>query len=297
MEELKFVNSINKEVHYLSYTVDNPKGSVVISHGMAEHPARYENLAHYLNNNNINVYAIYQIGHGKVASKLGHMDKGDFNQCVSNLYELIELVKGDKPVVLLGHSMGSFISQLYITRYNNIDGLLLSGSNISEGIMKIAKGLASIICAFSKDTSVPSKFMDNLSFGSYSKPFKNDNSKFAWLNQDASEVKKYEDDPYCGYVCSRSFFKELVSGVVEMGNKKALANVNKDLPILILGGDKDPVSSNGKGLIKLHEQYIKLGLKDVTLKLYQDDRHEIYLELNKDEVYKDTLNFLNKLFG
>ena len=107
MEE-KFVNKLNKEVYYISHTVENAKANVVIAHGMAEHPARYDNLAYFLNNNNINVYAIYHIGHGKYADKLGHFANGEFDECISNVNELVELVKkgSDKPVILLGHSMG-----------------------------------------------------------------------------------------------------------------------------------------------------------------------------------------------
>lgn len=296
MLERQFINSYGNEVHFLSYPAVDEKAVVVIAHGMAEHPQRYENLAYYLNNNNISVHAIYHIGHGKHAKILGHMADGEFNMCVSNINELVELVRNEsnKKVYLLGHSMGSFMSQLYITKYDNIDGLILSGSSCSNIILKAGYGLSKIVCAFSKDTSKPSNFMNNLSFGSFNKQFKNAKTKFDWLNQDEVEVLKYVNDPYCGFVCSQSFYKNFLRVYVDIAKKENLLKINKNLPMLILGGSKDPVSANGKGLEKLYKQYIKLNLTDVTLKIYQDDRHEIYLETNKDEVYNDTLEFLNK---
>ena len=122
MEKCKFINTMNEEVYYLKWEVSSAKANVVISHGMVEHPARYDNLANYLNDNGINVYGIYHIGHGENAKVLNHMGKGEFDRCISNLNELVELVKvNNLPTILLGHSMGSFMSQLYITRYNNLN--------------------------------------------------------------------------------------------------------------------------------------------------------------------------------
>lgn len=294
MEIKSIINNLNQEVYYVSWEVNNPSSMVVISHGMAEHPKRYDALAKYLNDNGISVYAIYHIGHGEYATKLGHMGKNEFDQCVDNINYLIESIKKDVKVFLLGHSMGSFISQLYISKYNNIDGLILSGSNNSTVLFKMGSVVSSLICAFSKDDSVASPFLDNLSFGSFNNMIKDPKTKFDWLSRDEKEVQKYIDDPYCGFVCSKGFFKNLTKGTATMANKNKIKNINKELPILILGGSNDPVSSNGKGLKKLYEQYKKLNIKNVSLKIYDGARHEIYNEINKEEVYNDTLEFIYK---
>lgn len=296
MEKCKFINTINEEVYYLKWEVSSAKANVVISHGMVEHPARYDNLANYLNDNGINVYGIYHIGHGENAKVLNHMGKGEFDRCISNLNELVELVKvNNLPTILLGHSMGSFMSQLYITRYNNLNGLILSGSTKSNFISKAGAVVASLITFFAKDKTKPSKFMDNMAFGSYNKAFKNPRTNFDWLSQDKAQVDKYIADPYCGGVCSSSFYKNLTSGMAKMGKKKYLKNINLDLPIYIHGGACDPVSNMGKGLYDLEKQYKDLGVKDVRLDVYPHDRHEIYNELNRKEVYKNTLDFINEL--
>lgn len=295
MENKTFLDKNNQEVHYLSYEINNSKCSVVISHGMAEHPQRYEDLASYLNSYGINVYAIYHIGHGEYAKKLGHMEKNDFSLCIEHLSNLVDIVKkkNNHEVFLLAHSMGSFMGQLYITLNHNIDGLILSGSTKASLIMKLGSYVSSIVYSFSKEKDKPSPFMDKLAFGAYNKKYDVVKTKFDWLNQDEKEVKKYIDDPYCGWVGSVGFFYNLTHGIKEMGKKKNLKNIDKNLPILIHGGEKDPVSNFKKGLIALYKQYKNLGMDDVDLRIYENDRHEIYNEINKKEVYEKTLEFID----
>ena len=297
MEKLSFVSKSNKKVYYLKWKVENPKAVVVIAHGMVEHPARYDHFAKFLNENNISVYGIYHIGHGENAEVLNHMGEGEFDLCISNMKELVDLAKKECgcKVFLLGHSMGSFMSQIYVTRYHNLDGLILSGSTNANFLAKAGSVVASIMCSCSKDKTKPSKFLDNLAFGSFNKVFKNPRTNFDWLTRDDEIVDKYIADPYCGGVCSSSFFKNLTTGMAEMGKKKNLKNVNLDLPIYIHGGACDPVSAMGKGLYQLKQQYLKLGVKNVKLDVYPNDRHEIYNELNKQEVYQNTLDFINSI--
>lgn len=294
MEEKYFVNKTGDQIYYLKWEAADPRCALVISHGMAEHPERYDDVAQFLSGKGITVYAINQMGHGFHAEIPGHMKKGDFDKCVSNLSELVEIAKEEtgKDVFLLGHSMGSFISQLYIERFHNIKGLILSGSSASTSVMKLAKPIASLVCTFSKDTSRPSNFMNNMSFGSYNKAIENPKTPFDWLSRDEAQVQKYIDDPLCGYVCSQSFFREMAGGFAVMAQPSELAKIDKDLPIFIHGGSKDPVSNLGKGLYSLEKQYKDLGVKDVTLTVYPEARHEIYNELNKQEVYDNTLAFI-----
>ena len=276
MEEKYFVNKTGDQIYYLKWEAADPKCALVISHGMAEHPERYDDVAQFLSGKGITVYAINQMGHGFHAEIPGHIAKEETG----------------KDAFLLGHSMGSFISQLYIERFHNIKGLILSGSSAATSVMKMAKPIASLVCTFSKDTSRPSNFMNNMSFGSYNKAIENPKTPFDWLSRDEAQVQKYIDDPLCGYVCSQSFFREMAGGFAVMAQPSELAKIDKDLPIFIHGGSKDPVSNLGKGLYALEKQYKDLGVKDVTLTVYPEARHEIYNELNKQEVYDNTLAFI-----
>lgn len=292
-----FQNSVGNPVTYLHWTTQCPKAAVVISHGMVEHPGRYQDLAAYFNKNDISVYAICHIGHGEDAEVLNHMGKGDFDRCIANLHELVTLARQEtgKPVILLGHSMGSFMSQLYITRYDDLDGLILSGSTKAAALVKVGAVLAKVLNALSRDKTKPSPFMNAIAFGSYNKAFQNPRTDFDWLSRDARQVDKYIADPYCGGICSISFYANLTGGMAAMGKKKYITNINKALPIYIQGGGEDPVSEMGKGLTALKKQYDALGIQTVRLDIYPGARHEIFNELNKKEVYRNTLDFMESI--
>ena len=172
MEKKMFQNAAGEQVMYLQWTVFAPRAAVVISHGMVEHPARYDDLASFLNSHGISVYGIYHIGHGEDAKVLNHMGKGGFDRCVANLNYLVKLARAESraPVVLLGHSMGSFMAQHYITRYHNLDGLILSGSTTASPLVKVGAILAKVMCLFSIDKTKPSPFLNTMAFGSYNRP-------------------------------------------------------------------------------------------------------------------------------
>ncbi len=296
MTDEVFTNASGGAVHYLKWAAEEPKCAVVISHGMAEHPERYDDLAGFLVSRGAAVYAVYQIGHGKYAEKPGHMDRGDFDKCVSNLSELVALAGREtgKPVFLLGHSMGSFLAQLYIERFGGIKGLILSGSSAATPVMKAAKPVAGLVCAFARDKSAPSPFMNKLSFGAYNAAVESPKTEFDWLSRDGESNARYIADPLCGFVCSKSFFREMAGGFAVMAKPSELKKIDKDLPIFIHGGGKDPVSDCGKGLYALEKQYRDLGVKDVALVVYPGARHEIYNEINRMEAYANTVSFIEK---
>lgn len=294
MEKKMFQNAAGEQVMYLQWTVFAPRAAVVISHGMVEHPARYDDLASFLNSHGISVYGIYHIGHGEDAKVLNHMGKGGFDRCVANLNYLVKLARAESraPVVLLGHSMGSFMAQHYITRYHNLDGLILSGSTTASPLVKVGAILAKVMCLFSIDKTKPSPFLNAMAFGSYNKAFPDAKTDFDWLSRDEEQVQKYIDDPLCGGICSVSFYQNLTAGMASMGKPSLLVKISKDLPIYIQGGSKDPVSEMGQGLYSLKQQYDALEIRRVKLDVYPEARHEIFNELNRDEVYRNTLNFI-----
>lgn len=297
MEKKQFQNKEGRKVYYLRWQVCEPRAAVVIAHGMVEHPDRYDDLATYLNGNGIAVYGIYHIGHGPDAEILNHMGEGDFDRCVDNMHELVQLAAAETgvPVILLGHSMGSFLSQLYVTRYHDLAGLILSGSTKAAPIAKMGAVLATVLTALSKDKTRLSPFMNNMAFGAYNKAFPDRRTDFDWLSRDEAQVDKYIADPLCGGICSVSFYKNLTCGMAQMGKPEHTCNVSKDLPVYIQGGSMDPVSDMGKGLYALRDQYTALGLSRVELSVYDGARHEIFNETNRHEVYRNTLTFIDSI--
>jgi len=298
--EHTFTTNDNLNIVYYEHATENPKANVIIVHGMAEHAQRYDDFAVFLNKNGFNVYAYDQRGHGKTAGSVEKQgffaEKDGWNKVVGDLKKTIETVQADSPglpVFLLGHSMGTFVSRTYIADYEDtVKGVILSGTTGSAGLLgKIGIFLTNIIMLFKKKNS-PSPLMDSLSFGDFNKAFKPNRTKFDWLSRDEAQVDKYVDDPYCGAIFSVGFYHDMMKGL-EYVNKPATAQkVRKDLPMYLIAGDNDPVSKNSKQVKDVFEMYKNTGISDISMKLYEDARHEILNETNKDEVYKDVLNWL-----
>lgn len=294
----------NLDIHVYKWEPENknPIGIVQISHGMSETAIRYEYFAKNLTDNGYIVYINDHRGHGLTAKTIDNVgclaDSDGFTYLVEDINTLTNIIKEeneDLPIFLFGHSMGSFASQRYIMEYgNNIDGLILSGSNGKHGfILNIAEKIINYEIK-KKGRLHRSKALDSLIFGGNNKKFKSPRTEFDWLSRDEKEVDKYIEDPFCGVLFTCGFFYDFIKGLQEIEDKENLKKVPLDLPIYIMSGDKDPIGKNGKGVLRLRDRYIKLGVKDVLCKLYEGGRHEMLNETNKDKVIRDILNWINE---
>jgi alpha-beta hydrolase superfamily lysophospholipase len=275
------------------------KGIVQISHGMAETAGRYERLALALTAHGYIVYANDHRGHGRTAGspeRLGILGKNGFHRMVTNMAELTDQIRakhGNLPIYLLGHSMGSFLTQQYMYRYpDKIKGVILSGTNgKQESMLGVAIWIASMEAKLRGET-YRSKLLNHLSFGAYNKAFQPNRSEFDWLSRDTAEVDAYIQDPLCGVIFTASFFRDFFRGLQDIHLPQNMAIIPKDLPIYVFSGEKDPVGAMGKGVRQLLRMYHELGLKQVSSMLYPEGRHEMLNELNRDEVTKDLINWL-----
>lgn len=277
------------------------KAVVLIVHGMAEHSQRYDRFAEILNNEGYTVYAYDQRGHGKTAGEIKNLgffaEKNGWEKVANDVGQLIKTAKKenpDLPIFLLGHSMGSFISRTFaINSGNELSGLMLSGTAGSAGFLgKIGIFLTKIIIML-KGKKSQSKLMTMLSFGDFNKQFKPNRTSFDWLSRDEKEVDKYVNDNFCGTIFSVGFFNDLMNGLEFVNKPENIEKMPKNLPVYLFAGDKDPVSKNGKQIIDLYDMYKKSGMKNIKMKLYKDARHETLNEINRKEVYKDVINWLN----
>lgn len=303
MEINTFKNIEGENITYYKWGNDlkNPKGIIQLAHGMAEWALRYKEFAENMVKEGYVVYANDHSGHGnssKSLDMLGYISKeDDFYTMIEDMRKLNDIIKNDykdSKVILLGHSMGSFLSQRYFQMYGqNLDGLILSGSNgkpkyyTKLGLL-IAK-IETLITGGYKRSTV----MDKLSFGGFNKTFKNPKTEFDWLTRDEKEVKKFIDDKFTGFIYPTKFYSSLISGLWDIHKKENLKKINLDIPIYIFAGDKDPVGYFGKGILNLYRVYKGLGVKNVTYNLYNDGRHELLNEINKDEVINDIIKWLN----
>lgn len=293
----------NKNIYTYKFECDKNiivKGVIQISHGMAEHGKRYEDFAKLLTDNGYNVYVNDHRGHGKTAQRLekaGYLaDEDGFECLVNDIHTLTEIIKKenkDVPIILFGHSMGSFASQNYAIKYGDeIDGLILSGSCGDFGErLNLVNLIVKSICKI-KGRKYTSKFVDNLFFGKNNRNFKPCRTEYDWLSRDQKEVDKYINDSMCGFICTCGFYEDFIQGLKFIENRENIIRIKKDLPILIISGDKDPVGNNGKGLLNLKIRYEKSGIEDVKCTLYKDARHEILNEINKEEVKQDIMKWL-----
>ena len=280
----------------------NTKGIIQISHGMAETASRYQRFAQQLNEEGYIVFANDHRGHGKSAKNieaLGYLgDNRGFELLIQDMATLTDLIKKEYPnipIYLFSHSMGSFAAQKYIIDYKEkIDGLILSGSNGRQGFLLKAGKLVANIEKTMRGRKFKSKMLDSLVFGSYNKPFASDGTGFEWLSRDTEEVEKYVKDPYCGTLFPTSFYCDFIEVLEDIEDKRNFGKIPKNIPILLISGEEDPVGGFGKGVEELYNRYLKCGVEQVELKLYEGARHELLNEINRDEVTLDILKWLEK---
>lgn len=284
---------------YIWDNVDSPKGVVQIVHGMAEHAGRYDDFANFLNTKGYIVVADDHRGHCKTANgKLGIVPDGDcFHDTVQDLiaitYEAISAYK--LPVMLFGHSYGSFLSQAYIQKASDIiNGVVLCGSARQPSSLVNIGSLVSNIQKSILGKDKPANMVKNLTFGSYNKKFKKEGSPNAWLSVNKENYIAFDDDRLSGQTMSLGFYTSFFKALKKLYTKNSLSGIRKSLPIYITSGDSDPVGGFSKYVDSLFNTYISAGIENVSVKLYPELRHEILNEKEKDTVYEDILAFIDK---
>lgn len=292
------------EIHYKKWDHKEPKAIIQLAHGMAEHIGRYEEFAHYLVENGYAVYGHDHRGHGLTGEKEGTLgflaEENGFDRAVKDVHKINELIRKEFPqipIILFGHSFGSFLVRRYIQIHPyTIKGVILSGTTGNPGLLgKVGKILAKREVR-RKGGRAPSPFMNLLIFGAYSKVVPNAKTEFDWLTRDDQLVEEYIQDPLCGFICSSSFFVDLLTGLEKIHKEEYIQAIPKDLPILVFAGEEDPVGKKAKAVKKVIEQYKRNGLTSIEFKFYKDGRHEMLNELNKEEVYELIKKWLQKQF-
>lgn len=273
---------------------------VMLSHGMAEHSGRYERLAEALTQAGFALYAHDQRGHGRTASEglLGHYgDRDGWSKVVGDLATLnasIAQKHPEVPVFLLGHSMGSYVAQAYLMHHSaSLQGAILSGSNFQPVSLYRSARLVARFERWRQGATGRSALIEFLSFGSFNKRFKPVRTPFDWLSRDPQEVDRYISDPLCGFRCTNQFWLDMLGGLQQISKRSNLAQIDKSLPILIMGGECDPVS-DGKRLKDLADALTGTDHHAVALKIYPQARHEILNETNRQAVTHDLLAWLEQ---
>ncbi|MGG0812933.1 alpha/beta hydrolase [Paenibacillus alvei] len=299
-----FLDEENVRIHVYHWLPDEAieiQGVVQIAHGMTETALRYERFAEELTAAGYVVYANDHRGHGRTAATeqdLGYIGENGFMWMVRNMAQLTKIIReqhSNPPLFLFAHSMGSFLAQQYITEHADlIDGLILCGSNGPRGPELLAGVSVTKLIASMKGSRHRSAFIDKLAFGSFNRKFQPARTQVDWLSRDPKEVDKYVEDPYCGFLSTVGFYRDFFKLLRNIHRPEVMNHIPKQLPILLIAGDDDPVGNYGKGVRKLADQYRQLGLEQVECKLYEGARHELLNETNRDEVTADCLAWLQR---
>jgi alpha-beta hydrolase superfamily lysophospholipase len=293
-EVLTFKDADGVEITYRRWLPDgDPKAIVQIAHGASEHSERYDRFARFLTDRGYAVYADDHRGHGLTAKVTGVGKSGPrgWDGMVDDLKEMGDLARadiGEVPLVLFGHSMGSFLGQLFIQRYGEeIDGVVLSGS--SGGLAAVADTVA-LLETMPPDDPAPI-------FGPLNASFEPARTPFDWLSRDEAEVDSYVADPMCGddAPLTIGFVVDMMKGGMEAWTSENEKRVRSDLPVLFITGEADPVSEGGKTVRELEARYGANGLADVTGLYYPDARHELLNETNRDDVQRDVAEWLDRV--
>ncbi len=300
-EEFRFNSTDGKnKIRAMRYIPDGEVKAVLqIAHGMIEFIDRYEDFAAFLCERGYLVTGNDHLGHGgSVKSKddWGYLGENGYEHVLNDMHELTRISKElypGKPYYLLGHSMGSFFARNYLAEYGKeLDGAIIMGTGF-EPSFKIRSGmlLCRIIALF-KGWRYRSALINGISFGAYNKKFEPVKTRADWLSKDEKLVDWYVNEEKCSFVFTINGFYEMFRCILNLHNREALNRIPKDLEILFVSGEDDPVGSFGKEVVNSVESLREVGIKNISCKLYPNDRHEILNELDKSEVYEDLYRWL-----
>lgn len=277
-----------------------PKGVVQVVHGMAEYIDRYDDLAGYLVKRGFVVCAEDHIGHGRTAAgpgDYGHMPAhGGKDILLGDVHTLRRKVSEcfpGVPHIMYGHSMGSFITRAYIARHGEgLAAAVLSGTgNVPAAMSKLGRALARMLAAMRGETH-RSKFIDNMGAGAYGKQIEGARTALDWLSTDPAVVDAYIADDLCGFMFTVGGYATLLDLTAEVVTPECAAKVPKDLPILLVAGDGDPVGDMGAGVRAATQLYRDAGVVRVDEKIYTGMRHEIHNEIGREQVYDDVATWI-----
>ena len=260
-----------------------PRAAVQVTHGMGEHAQRYDHVARALNDAGFVVYAQDHRGHGASADPdlYGNLGKGGWTALVDDIGLLSAQIRADHPdlpLILLGHSMGSFAVQQYLFDHSaDVDGVVLTGTAAID------------LLESALDLDQP------IDLAMFNAPFQPARTDYDWLSRDEAIVDAYVADPRCGFGIDTDSARAMFIGARRGADPAQVAAIRPNLPVYIAVGEADPVNGGLALLTPLTERYEAAGLADVTVRTYPGARHEILNETNRDEVIAELNRWLDRV--
>ena len=278
-----------------------PRAAVQLVHGVAEHIGRYDAFASFLAENGIAAAGTDHLGHGLTAqdeSERGWFAETDgWNKIVldeRSMHDILRSRYPGIPLILLGHSMGSFMARTYIGRFpQDFDLCILSGTGHTPGLVCRA-GMALARSEIRKHGSkYRSKRLQDIAFGSYLRGIEDPLGPNDWICRDKDVIRAYDADPLCGFAGTAGLMYDMMSGLALIGSPSHIAKMDKSMPVLFISGEADPVGGWGKGVRQAEERFRRAGMRDVQALFYPDMRHEVLNEIGKEQVWQDVLGWID----
>ena len=297
-------NGVNK-IRTLIWEDDEltPIGIVQLTHGMAEHIARYDAFASFLASNGFVVCGNDHLGHGKSIDdryQIGYM--GDYNgdkRLVDDMHILTKIMKKrnpDIPYFLFGHSMGSFCARIYATHFGEeLDGVILCGTGDMPDLINAGVDLNDMRDAKYGVMRRVDKVAEIMNKGFSAMSPKKEESALAWLSENADNRLAYSNDELCGFTYTLAGYRDIYNIMREACDSAWCFRMPKELPVMIISGANDPVGMNGKGVLAVADSLAGAGIDPTTI-LYPGMRHEILNETDNDVVFNDVLKFLLSIY-
>ena len=302
-EDLYF-NSRDREhkLHAIRWVpeAEKPVCILQIVHGMTEYIDRYDEFARYMAERGILVVGDDHLGHGKsvrAGEPYGYFCKHDAPTVLvrdeHRLKKLMQKKYADIPYIILGHSMGSFITRNYLLRYGKgIDGVIIMGTGMPPKPVLLTGIALSTIQGLIYGGDHVCKFIDKISFGSYNKRIDMTKEPGNWLSKNEENLMKYAGDPMCSFTFTANGFQTMFRLIYNLHDREKLKKMPPELPVIFLSGEDDPVGDYGKAVKQVYQSFREIGMENVQIKLYPKDRHEILNELDREDVYGDIYRWI-----
>lgn len=280
--------------------MEKPVCILQIVHGMAEYIDRYDEFARFLADRGILVVGDDHLGHGQSVREgepYGYFCRDDAAAILVRDEHRLKKMTQEKypgvPYLLLGHSMGSFITRNYLLRYGSgIDGVIIMGTGMQpKPLLLCARILVAVQKALYGDRHV-SRLVDKVAFGVYNKKIESPGTSFDWLSRNEDNVRRYVNDSLCGFIFTVNGFQTLFQLIYNLHDMEKLRRMPADLPVFFMAGEEDPVGDYGKSVEKVYESFRELGMNNVQMKLYPADRHELLNEVDREDVYGDIYRWI-----
>lgn len=293
-------NNIHAEIYAPSE--GEVRGVVQLAHGMVDHVGRYTALAEYLTGEGFVFAGNDHLGHGKtvaVADDFGFFESKDgYKYVVDDLYLMnLEIRKKypGKPIILLGHSMGSFLSRLYAVKYpKTIDGIIIHGTSGKNPAVPLGKAVVAVLRAI-KGERYRSAFVKKLSFMGYNSKFDKSEGEDAWLTRAGELVADRKGDPRTEFIFTLAAYNDLFTMLGECNGSQWYEDYPKGLPTILMAGGMDPVGNYGEGVREVYDGLSKAGVVSLDIEIYEGARHELFNETNRAEVFRDISDWLSAI--